>query len=342
MAHDVFISHAHRDKRIADEICEKLERTRLKCWIAPRDISAREDWTEATRKAIEFSRVMVLVFTDNANAAPHIEREIAHAFYVGKTIVAFRLTEALPRRDFLFYLGDACWLDGFNSPPERHLEALTTHIENVTPPPNATKMAVSPNISEFGRGELRISHRPVQRVSKRVAIAALAAVLLFALWFAWQLVQPDRSIADIDSRPKYSGPSAALESPPKAKGTKLDSTPRYTYSRLGLWVPVNPSPTPSIQREAQGAADLAVATQPTAATPSPSPNLNQTSGSQPDAPATPSGFSVKPVEEDRAQVVDRHAGHRAKSRTKHRMARTETSLGFRVARIKNWLSALFQ
>src|SRR5208282_1498098 len=33
MEHDVFISHAHKDKSIADAICEKLESARLRCWI---------------------------------------------------------------------------------------------------------------------------------------------------------------------------------------------------------------------------------------------------------------------------------------------------------------------
>ena len=81
MAHDVFISHAHRDKRIADAICERLESVQVRCWIAERDIAAGENWTEATRNAIGSSRVMVLMLSENANAAPHIEREIAHAFY---------------------------------------------------------------------------------------------------------------------------------------------------------------------------------------------------------------------------------------------------------------------
>ena len=341
MPHDVFISHAHRDKSIADDICKKLELAQLRCWIAPRNISAGEDWTEATRKAIESSRVVVLVFSENANAAPHIEREIAHAFYTGKIIVAFRLTEALPRRDFLFYLGDVCWLDAINTPPERHLEALTTRIEHAALPGTAPKMAVSANILNSDRGALRISDSPAQRVFKRVAVAALAAALLFALWFAWQLVEPDRPIADLNLRPKYSGPSAAVESPPEAKGTKLESAPRYTYSRFGLWVPVNPSPTPFIQRGPQGAAGLEVAAQSTPAPPSPSSNLNQKAGSQPDALPAPSGVTDKPAPERRPQVVDRHAAHRAKSRTK-RIARNGTSEGFRFARIKYWLSSLFQ
>ena len=91
MKHDVFISHAHKDKGIADAICGKLESAGLKCWIATRDISAREDWTEATQKAIGSSRVIVVVLSENANAAPHIEREIAHAFYMRRIIIPFRL-----------------------------------------------------------------------------------------------------------------------------------------------------------------------------------------------------------------------------------------------------------
>jgi hypothetical protein len=52
MVHDVFIGHAHKDKSVADAICERLESVGVRCWIAGRDISAGEDWTEATRNAI--------------------------------------------------------------------------------------------------------------------------------------------------------------------------------------------------------------------------------------------------------------------------------------------------
>src|SRR5580700_4984412 len=106
MAHDVFISHARKDKGIADAICEKLEFAQIRCWIAERDISAGDDWTEATRNAIESSRVMVLVLSENANASAHIEREIAHAFYTRRIIVPFRVADTLPRRSFLFYIGN--------------------------------------------------------------------------------------------------------------------------------------------------------------------------------------------------------------------------------------------
>ena len=121
MTHDVFIGHARKDKSIVDVICEKLESAGVRCWIAARDISASEDWTAATRKAIGSSRVMILVLSENANAAPHIEREIAHAFYTGRIIIPLRLADTLPRRDFLFYLGNVRWFNAFSPHAEQHL-----------------------------------------------------------------------------------------------------------------------------------------------------------------------------------------------------------------------------
>ena len=81
MAHDVFISHAHKDKHIAAAIRQKLQSAQVKCWIAQRDMPVGGDWTEATRTAIGSSQVMVLLLSENANAAAHMEREMAHAFY---------------------------------------------------------------------------------------------------------------------------------------------------------------------------------------------------------------------------------------------------------------------
>src|SRR5260370_16823853 len=116
MRDDVFIGHAHKDKSVADAICEKLESAGVRCWIAGRDISAGEDWTAATWNAIGSSRVMVLLLSENANSAPHIQREIAHAFYTRRIIIPFRLTNNLPTRDFLFSLRHFSSLPSFHPP----------------------------------------------------------------------------------------------------------------------------------------------------------------------------------------------------------------------------------
>src|SRR5262252_8872667 len=177
MAHDVYISHARKDQKIAEAICEKLECAEMRCCIAPRDILPGGDWTEATRKAIRSSRAIVLVFSENANAAPHIEREIAHAFYTGRTIIPLRLAKALPRRDFLFYLGDVRWFDAFGPHPEQHVEALTAHIQGLLHGPavtsnplrshSANKRTVALNSLNRWKDEVRTSSQRTQQNFKR-------------------------------------------------------------------------------------------------------------------------------------------------------------------------------
>src|SRR6478609_6812872 len=128
MAHDVFISHAHKDIAIAKAICDELEAAQVKCWITERDIPSGENWPEATRNAIRSSRVMVLLLSENANAASHIEREIAHAFYTGRTIYPVRLTNTPLKRDFLYYLGNVRCFDAFNPPIEQYFAALVAGV----------------------------------------------------------------------------------------------------------------------------------------------------------------------------------------------------------------------
>ena len=90
MAHDVFISFASKDKPTADAVCATLEARGIRCWIAPRDISYGAEWGEAVVEGISASRVMVLVFSSNANESPHIKREVDRAVTKGLTIIPDR------------------------------------------------------------------------------------------------------------------------------------------------------------------------------------------------------------------------------------------------------------
>ena len=73
MAHDVFISYSSKDKHVADAACASLESANIRCWIAPRDILAGADWAESIIEAINGSRLMVLIFSSNANASRQIK-----------------------------------------------------------------------------------------------------------------------------------------------------------------------------------------------------------------------------------------------------------------------------
>src|SRR5215468_9859978 len=191
MAHDVYISHARKDQEIAEAICQKLEFAEMKCCIAPRDISPGGNWTEVTRKAIRSSRAMVLVFSENANTAPHIERELAHAFYTGRTIIPFRLANTLPRRDFLFYLGSGRWFNASGQPAAHHLEALTASVKSLVPDRTVTSNGLLLQTGETRLnslnsriGALQASHSRPLGILKRVMIAAFLSLVVWLWWIA--------------------------------------------------------------------------------------------------------------------------------------------------------------
>jgi len=332
MAHDVFISHAHKDRKIADAICEKLESAQLKCWIAERDIPAGDDWTEATRNAIGSSRVILLVLSENANAAPHIEREIAHAFYTKRSIVPFRLTNTLPRRDFLFYLGNVRWFDAFNLPAEQHLEALTASIHGMVRGPTVTRDAVPQDGAQRTTTRLRFlnswigpvwaSHYQTLEILKRLAIAAsvLAAVWLFWL-VLWQskdgASQPERNLHST-----YSGPSPSSDSSPEVSGDASVSRPSYTFTRFGLWVPQNSAPPDSVQQRPKDMPSTTPKAQSASTTPLPRSDIEQKPGAE-----VHDSASAKSVQGDPTRRIKRRARHRGKSRLKRHNEKGRVSEG---------------
>ena len=96
--------------------------------------------------------MIVLVLSENANAAPHIEREIAHAFYMRRIIIPFRLAETLPRREILFYLSNVPWFNAVNPPAEEQLEALTARIKGLMPGSAARRRRYSSSKCEKENG----------------------------------------------------------------------------------------------------------------------------------------------------------------------------------------------
>jgi hypothetical protein len=98
MACDVFISHSVKDERVADAVVAKLEAESVTCWIVPRDVVPGADWGESIINAIESSRIMILIFSQSANASSQIEREVERAVNKGIYIIPFRVDDIEPTR----------------------------------------------------------------------------------------------------------------------------------------------------------------------------------------------------------------------------------------------------
>lgn len=113
--YDAFISHASQDKPVAMELCKYLESDalgmKLKCWIAPRDVTGL--YARSIIDGIKSSQVMVLVYSDYANESPHVESEIDNAFNEGKIIIPFRLEDKQMSDVLNYYLRKNHYIDGF-------------------------------------------------------------------------------------------------------------------------------------------------------------------------------------------------------------------------------------
>ena len=109
MAHDVFISHSSKDKTIANAVCAALEADKIRCWIAPRDIRPGYTWAEAILDAIEKSRIMVLIFSNNSNNSKDVLKELTLAVNCGVIVIPLRTEIVEPKGAMKYYLSDVHW-----------------------------------------------------------------------------------------------------------------------------------------------------------------------------------------------------------------------------------------
>lgn len=128
MAHDVFVSYSSEDKSTADAICATLERDRIRCWIAPRDVLPGVPYAEALIEGIRGSRILILVFSAKSNTSPHVMREVERAVSLGLPVIPLRIEDVLPSKAMEYYLSTPHWLDAMSPPLEAHLDRLARTV----------------------------------------------------------------------------------------------------------------------------------------------------------------------------------------------------------------------
>jgi hypothetical protein len=131
MPFDAFISYSSKDKVSADAACAMLESAGVRCWIAPRDILPGGEYGAAIIDAIDQCRLMVLIFSSNANDSRQIHREIERAVAKGVPIVPVRIEEVAPTRSMEYFLGAIHWLDALTPPIEKHLHQLSDTVKAI-------------------------------------------------------------------------------------------------------------------------------------------------------------------------------------------------------------------
>jgi hypothetical protein len=129
MAHDVFISYSTPDKTVADAVCATLEGRKIRCWIAPRDVSPGVPYAEALIEGLKGAKVFVLVFSENSNKSPQVMREVERAVDKSLPIIPLRIEDVKPTKSMEYFLSAPHWLDALTPPLEKHLQKLADTVQ---------------------------------------------------------------------------------------------------------------------------------------------------------------------------------------------------------------------
>ena len=124
MGHDVFISHSATDKEIANRIASKLEGGEVPCWVAPRDIRPGDTWGGSILKAIQSSKLMVIIFSSKSNESQQVMREVELAVQNNVVVLPFRVEDVQPSNDMKYFLSATHWLDALSTDLDTHLDHL--------------------------------------------------------------------------------------------------------------------------------------------------------------------------------------------------------------------------
>jgi hypothetical protein len=126
----IFISYSSIDQGVAETICNALESRGCSCWISSRDISPGHNFQESIVKAIRSAKVMLLVFTSNANNSNEVKKELVLASRHHVTVIPVRVEDVIPNDAFAYEFATRQWVDLFRD-WEGEIERLASQIKSV-------------------------------------------------------------------------------------------------------------------------------------------------------------------------------------------------------------------
>jgi len=154
MAHDVFISYASADKAIADAVCAAIEKEKIRCWVAPRDIQPGQEWPNAIVNAISSSKIMVLVFSSNSNNSPQVRKELSLAVNTEVIVIPLKIENIPLDGSMQYFLADTHWLDAMNPPSEKQIKKLVRTVQAVVQNKKTDKSLAYSRLDQPEHGDL--------------------------------------------------------------------------------------------------------------------------------------------------------------------------------------------
>ncbi len=234
MGDHIFISYSSKNKTIADAVCHTLEEHRLKCWMAPRDILPGSNYAEELIKAIDESKLFVLIFSKDSNESQHVLRECERAVSHGIPIVPFRIQDVLPGAALQYFIGPSHWLDAVDAPCEAHLNRLADTVDILLKQEDLSKKSTGEALAE---AEALARKRQASLVRMRRTTMTLAAAVIILVagvggWYFWSQANNPNSLVpyqNVAAGFKLSYPQGWSKTEPAASSSEAIKTAAIFY-----------------------------------------------------------------------------------------------------------------
>lgn len=249
MARDVFISHSAQDKKVADTICAALEETEIRCWVAPRDVRPGRSFPGEITRAIQQSKVMLLIFSRHSNSSEQVLREVQLAVDCRVPIVRLRIEDIPLSDDLRYYLSTPHWLDALGYPLSKHippvraaLKELLAQLSGEGEDASAAAPLAPAGTMTKPRAGTEEKKGPPRGKLFTIGAIILAIALLGALWLFRPEKKPGATVAPAAT------PQSTVQASPSATPSPIVSTAPSVSPEV-----VTPTPSPTEKKHRQPA-----------------------------------------------------------------------------------------
>jgi len=242
MPRNVFISHSAQDRNVSEKICAALEQDGISCWIAPRDVRPGKSFPGEITRAIQQTKVMLLIFSRHSNSSEQVLREVQLAVDSKVPIIRLRLEDIPLSDDLRYYLSTPHWLDALSHPISKHIPPVSRAIKELLGQTTEVSAAGVPPAEVMSTQPLPVSHEKPAAKWKPLVIGAVVLAAAVAL-IVWRLSSEKKtsvvSPATPTPIPSLPSPTPVPTPSPPPSPTPAEPSPSQTPT-----VESKPSPTP--------------------------------------------------------------------------------------------------
>lgn len=135
----IFISHSSTNAKLAEAICNKIEKNGHECFLAPRNIRLGHEYASEIVMGIDNSNAMILILSNEAINSPHVLREIERAVSKSIPIIVYKIEEVELTKSMEYFLMTHQWITNPIGNYEDVINCINSLVESspsIGPVPN--------------------------------------------------------------------------------------------------------------------------------------------------------------------------------------------------------------